>query len=44
VPGASPDVVCANVMGSLIGAEPVRDDVALVVFRREPAEPVEAQR
>jgi sigma-B regulation protein RsbU (phosphoserine phosphatase) len=44
VTGASPDVVCANVMGSLIGAEPVRDDVALVVFRREPAEPVEAQR
>ena len=38
VTGAPPDIVCANVMGALIGAEPVRDDVALVVFRRQPAE------
>jgi phosphoserine phosphatase RsbU/P len=38
VTGASPDVVCANVMGSLIGTEPARDDVALVVLRRQPAE------
>ena len=37
VTSATPDIVCANVMGALIGADPVRDDVALVVFRREPA-------
>jgi serine phosphatase RsbU (regulator of sigma subunit) len=32
-----PDAACAAVMGALIGREPARDDVALLVFRRRPA-------
>ena len=31
-----PDVVCSAVMGALIGSEPARDDVALLVMRRQP--------
>jgi phosphoserine phosphatase RsbU/P len=31
-----PDVVCSAVMGALIGSEPARDDVALLVIRRQP--------
>ncbi|HEY9524525.1 MAG TPA: GAF domain-containing SpoIIE family protein phosphatase [Thermopolyspora sp.] len=30
-----PDAVCAMVMGTLIGHEPVQDDVALLVLRRD---------
>jgi phosphoserine phosphatase RsbU/P len=31
-----PDVVCSAVMGAFIGSEPARDDVALLVIRRQP--------
>ncbi len=31
-----PDAACASVMGALVGAEPVPDDIALLIFRREP--------
>jgi sigma-B regulation protein RsbU (phosphoserine phosphatase) len=33
-----PDAVCAAVMAELVGSEQVPDDIALVVFRRQPAE------
>jgi sigma-B regulation protein RsbU (phosphoserine phosphatase) len=29
-----PEAVCAAVMAALVGNEPVRDDIALLVFRR----------
>ena len=32
-----PEKVCASVMGALIGSEPARDDVALLVLRCQPA-------
>jgi phosphoserine phosphatase RsbU/P len=31
-----PEAACASVMTAMVGAEPTRDDIALVVFRREP--------
>jgi phosphoserine phosphatase RsbU/P len=31
-----PDAACASVMGALVGAETASDDIALLVFRREP--------
>ena len=31
-----PDAACASVMGALVGAEPAPDDIALLIFRREP--------
>jgi phosphoserine phosphatase RsbU/P len=31
-----PDSACATVMGALVGGEPVPDDIALLIFRREP--------
>jgi sigma-B regulation protein RsbU (phosphoserine phosphatase) len=31
-----PDAACASVMGALVGAKPVNDDIALLIFRREP--------
>jgi sigma-B regulation protein RsbU (phosphoserine phosphatase) len=31
-----PDVVCSAVMGALVGSEPARDDIALLVIRRQP--------
>jgi phosphoserine phosphatase RsbU/P len=31
-----PEVVCASVMGTLVGAEPAHDDIALLTFRRQP--------
>jgi sigma-B regulation protein RsbU (phosphoserine phosphatase) len=34
VTAGPPDAVCASVMGVMIGREPARDDVALLVFRR----------
>jgi phosphoserine phosphatase RsbU/P len=37
VTAGPPDVACAAVMAELVGAEPVRDDIALVMFWREPA-------
>ena len=31
-----PDVACATVMATLVGSEPVPDDIALLMFRRLP--------
>jgi phosphoserine phosphatase RsbU/P len=31
-----PDAACATVMGALVGGEPVPDDIALLIFRRQP--------
>jgi len=33
-----PDAACAAVMTAMVGSEPVRDDIALLMFRRQPAE------
>jgi serine phosphatase RsbU (regulator of sigma subunit) len=33
----SPDDACAAVMAALVGSEPVRDDIALLIFRRSPS-------
>jgi serine phosphatase RsbU (regulator of sigma subunit) len=33
----SPDDACAAVMAALVGSEPVRDDIALLMFRRSPS-------
>lgn len=35
-----PEDVCASVMGTMVGAEPAHDDIALLTFRRQP-EPTE---
>ncbi|HKN96212.1 MAG TPA: PP2C family protein-serine/threonine phosphatase, partial [Pseudonocardiaceae bacterium] len=35
---AEPDVVCARIMRRLVGAEPAKDDIAVLVMRRDPAE------
>jgi phosphoserine phosphatase RsbU/P len=32
-----PDVACSAVMAALVGGEPARDDIALLIIRREPA-------
>ena len=32
-----PETACATVMGALVGREPSRDDIALLIFRRQPA-------
>jgi sigma-B regulation protein RsbU (phosphoserine phosphatase) len=32
-----PEAACASVMGALVGAEPARDDIALLMFRRDPS-------
>ena len=34
-----PDDACARVMGALVGREPARDDIALLMWRREPRSP-----
>jgi serine phosphatase RsbU (regulator of sigma subunit) len=31
-----PDAACASVMGAMVRAGPVPDDIALLIFRREP--------
>lgn len=36
VTAGPPDAACAKVMAELVGAEPVRDDIALVMFWRKP--------
>jgi putative methionine-R-sulfoxide reductase with GAF domain len=36
VTAGPPELVCASVMGALIGSDPARDDVALLAFRRNP--------
>ncbi len=38
LPAEPPEAACAAVMGALVGAEPARDDIALLVFRRQPPE------
>ena len=37
VSAQSPEAACAAVMGALIGSEPARDDVALLMIRRQDA-------
>ncbi len=32
-----PDAACATVMAALVGSEPARDDIALLMFRRQPS-------
>jgi serine phosphatase RsbU (regulator of sigma subunit) len=32
-----PDIACATVMGALVGSDPVSDDIALLIFWREPS-------
>ena len=39
VTAQSPEAACAAVMAALVGSEPVRDDIALLMFRRLPAAP-----
>jgi serine phosphatase RsbU (regulator of sigma subunit) len=34
-----PDAACAAVMAALVGSEPAHDDIALLMFRRQPTEP-----
>jgi putative methionine-R-sulfoxide reductase with GAF domain len=36
VTAQSPDAACAAVMAALVGSEPAHDDVALLMFRRQP--------
>jgi phosphoserine phosphatase RsbU/P len=36
VTAESPETVCAAVMGAMVGNEPARDDVALLIVRRQP--------
>jgi phosphoserine phosphatase RsbU/P len=35
VTAQSPDMACAAVMGALVGSEPARDDIALLMIRRD---------
>ena len=32
-----PDAACVSVMAALVGSEPANDDIALLMFRRQPA-------
>jgi phosphoserine phosphatase RsbU/P len=34
-----PDAACATVMAALVGSEPAHDDIALLMFRRQPPGP-----
>jgi len=36
IPAGPPEAACAAVMLDLVGAEPARDDIALLIFRRQP--------
>ena len=36
VTAEAPDAACASVMGAMVGADPAPDDIALLIFRREP--------
>ena len=36
VTAESPDAACASVMGALVGSEPARDDIALLMIRSQP--------
>jgi serine phosphatase RsbU (regulator of sigma subunit) len=37
LPSEPPEAACAAVMAALVGAESARDDMALLIFRRQPA-------
>jgi sigma-B regulation protein RsbU (phosphoserine phosphatase) len=37
LPAESPEVGCAAVMAAMVGAEPARDDMALLIFRHQPS-------
>jgi phosphoserine phosphatase RsbU/P len=37
VAAEDPDVACSTVMGALVGSESARDDIALLMIRRQPA-------
>ena len=34
-----PDAACASVMAAMVGTEPARDDIALLMLRRDPLDP-----
>jgi phosphoserine phosphatase RsbU/P len=38
LPAAPPEAACAAVMAALVGAEAARDDIALLILQRQPAE------
>jgi serine phosphatase RsbU (regulator of sigma subunit) len=38
----APEVACAAVMSALVGSQPVRDDIALLIARRQPQPPEDA--
>jgi serine phosphatase RsbU (regulator of sigma subunit) len=37
IPAEPPEVACAAVMAALVGSQPARDDIALLIARRQPA-------
>jgi sigma-B regulation protein RsbU (phosphoserine phosphatase) len=37
IPAGPPEVACAAVMAALVGSQPSRDDIALLIARRQPA-------
>jgi serine phosphatase RsbU (regulator of sigma subunit) len=37
IPAEPPDVACAAVMAALVGSQPARDDIALLIAQRQPA-------
>jgi serine phosphatase RsbU (regulator of sigma subunit) len=38
----SPEAACAAVMGAMVGSEPVRDDIALLIIRRDAGKETDA--
>ena len=38
LPAEPPEAACAAVMAAMVGGEPARDDIALLIFRRRPPE------
>jgi serine phosphatase RsbU (regulator of sigma subunit) len=36
VTAQDPDAACASVMAAMVGSEPAHDDIALLMFRRQP--------
>jgi phosphoserine phosphatase RsbU/P len=38
----SPEAACAAVMGAMVGNEPARDDIALLMIRRAPGKEADA--
>jgi serine phosphatase RsbU (regulator of sigma subunit) len=37
IPAEPPEVACAAVMAALVGSQPARDDIALLIAQRQPA-------